>query len=103
MPTFGVTLISAQGSLIESLDIEMKADFKQILTSAGAFSEAKSYDRSYTVSVKGKGDNCPYDAGSTVSGVSSVTGKGIWTTSSEDSRNDDFQGWSASATFYANA
>jgi hypothetical protein len=103
MPTFGITMISASGSIVESLDIEMKAEFKQLITSTGEYSEAKSYDRSYSVSVKGKGDAAPYDAGNTASGITSVTGKGIWTNVTLDSKNDDFRGWSATATFYPNA
>lgn len=96
-------MVTATGTIVESLDIEMKGEFKQILTSAGLYSEAKTYDRSYTVSVKGKGDTAPYDAGDAASGITSVTGKGIWTNVTRDSKNDDFRGWSATATFYPNA
>ena len=103
MATFGITMISASGTIVESLDIEMKAEFKQLIDSAGQHSEAKSYDRSTSVSVKGKGDAAPYDAGNTATGISSVTGKGIWTNVTLDSKNDDFRGWSATATFYPNA
>jgi len=91
------------GSLIESVDIEQKGEFKQILTSAGAHSEAKLFDRVFTVTVKGKGDDCPYDAGTNTGIPSAASGKGFWTSSSEESKNDDFRGWSASATVYANA
>ncbi len=103
MAIFGITMITATGTIVESLDIEMKGEFKQILTSAGLHSEAKTYDRSCTVSVKGKGDAAPYDAGDAASGITSVTGKGIWTNVTLDSKNDDFRGWSATATFYTNA
>lgn len=103
MATFGISLVSASGSIVESADIEMKAEFKQLIDSVGAFSEAKSYDRSYSISVKGKGDTCPFEAGGTVSGVTGLSGKGFWTNVTLDSKNDDFRGWSATGTVYANA
>lgn len=103
MATFGITMLSASGTIVESLDIEMKGEFKQLINSTGQHSEAKTFDSSYTVSVKGKGDTCPFDAGSTTSGITSVTGKGIWTNVTLDSKNDDFRGWSATATVYKNA
>lgn len=101
--TFGVTLISPSGSIVESLDVEMKGEFKSINTAAGAFSEARTYDTSYTVSVKGKGDTCPYAAGDNVAGLTGITGTGFWTSETIDSKNDDFRGWSASGTVYKNA
>ena len=103
MATFGVTLVTAAGSIVESVDVEMKGEFKQLINSAGEFSEAKTYDTSYAVSVKGKGDTCPFDAGEITSGISGVTGKGIWTNVTLDSKNDDFRGWSATGTIYKNA
>lgn len=103
MATFGITMVSASGSIVESVDIEMKGEFKQLVTSTGQHSEAKTFDTSYTVSVKGKGDTCPFDAGNTTAGISSVTGKGFWTNVTLDSKNDDFRGWSATATVYKNA
>jgi hypothetical protein len=81
----------------------MKAEFKQLINSIGQHSEAKSYDTSYAISVKGKGDTCPFDPGETVSGISGLTGKGYWTNVTLDSKNDDFRGWSATGTVYKNA
>lgn len=101
--SFGISIINPSGSIVESVDVEMKGEFKQLINSDGTHSEAKTYDTSYTVSVKGKGDTCPYDAGDETQSISGVSGKGIWTTSSQDSKNDDFRGWSASATVYKNA
>lgn len=103
MATFGITLIAAGGSIVESVDIEMKAEFKQLINSAGQHSEARTFDSSYTVSVKGKGDSCPFTLGSTSGMPGVVNGKGIWTNVSLDSKNDDFRGWSATATVYTNA
>lgn len=103
MADFGITLIAPSGSIVESIDIEMKAEFKQLINSAGQHSEARTFDTSYTVSVKGKGDTCPFTAGSSTGIPAATTGKGIWTNVSLDSKNDDFRGWSATATVYTNA
>ena len=103
MAVFGISIVTAGGSIVESVDVEMKGEYKQLIDSNGANSEAKTYDTSYSVSVKGKGDSCPFDVGEATSGISGVSGKGIWTNVTLDSKNDDFRGWSASATVYANA
>ena len=103
MATFGISIVTASGSIVESADVEMKAEFKQLINSIGQHSQAKSYDTSYAISVKGKGDTCPFDPGETVSGISGLTGKGYWTNVTLDSKNDDFRGWSATGTVYKNA
>jgi hypothetical protein len=103
MATFGISIVTASGSIVESVDVEMKGEFKQLINSIGQNSEAKTYDTSYAVSVKGKGDTCPFDAGDLVTGVTGVSGKGFWTNTTLDSKNDDFRGWSATGTVYKNA
>lgn len=103
MPTFGISVISAAGAIVESVDVEMKGEFKQLINSLGQHEQAQTYDTSYTISAKGKGDTCPFDPGETVTGVTGVTGKGIWTNVTLDSKNDDFRGWSATGTVYRNA
>jgi hypothetical protein len=103
MATFGITLATPSGSIVESLDVEMKGEFKQLINSVGQHSEAKTYDTSYTISVRGKGDTCPFNPGATVSGITGISGKGIWTNETLDSKNDDFRGWSATGTVYKNA
>ena len=103
MPTFGISLISASGTIVESIDIEAKGEFKQLITSTGQHSEAKLYDTVFTVSVKGKGDTCPFDAGGNGGIPASASGKGFWTNVTLESKNDDFRGWSATATVYKNA
>ena len=103
MATFGVTLLAPAGSIVESLDVEMKGEFKQLINSSGQHSEARTYDTSYTVSLKGKGDTAPYSAGEEIPSITGVSGKGIWTNVALDSKNDDFRGWSATATVYKNA
>jgi len=103
MATFGVTILAPSGSIVESLDIEMKGEFKQLINSAGQHSEARTFDTTYTISIKGKGDAAPYGAGDLTGAITGVTGKGIWTNVTLDSKNDDFRGWSATATVYKNA
>jgi hypothetical protein len=103
MATFGISVISTTGTIIESVDIEMKGEFKQLINSVGQHSEANTYDVSYTISVKGKGDSSPFDAGEETDTITGVSGKGFWTNSTQESKNDDFRGWSATATVYKNA
>lgn len=103
MATFGISIIEAAGSIVESVDLEMKGEFKQLINSLGQHSEAKTYDTSYSISVKGKGDTCPFDVADTVTGVTGVFGKGYWTNVTLDSKNDDYRGWSATGTVYVNA
>ena len=103
MATFGISIISASGSIVESADIEAKGEFKQLIDSLGQHSEAKIYDTTYSVSVKGRGDTCPCTVGEGNNKPSLVNGKLIWTTTSLNSKNDDFRGWSASGTAYKHA
>ena len=103
MPQFGISLISASGSIVESVDIEAKGEFKQLINSTGQHSEAKLYDTVFTVTVKGKGDTCPFDAGGSGGIPTAASGKGFWTNVTLESKNDDYRGWSATATVYKNA
>lgn len=103
MPTFGISILAPAGVILESVDVEMKGEFKQLINSVGQHSEARTYDTSYNLSVKGKGDTCPFDAGELTPAIIGVTGKGIWTNVTFDSKNDDFRGWSATGTVYKNA
>ena len=103
MATFGISILAAGGSIVESVDVEAKGEFKQIINSVGEHAEAKTFDTSYSFSAKGKGDACPFAAGSTTGAPDGVDGKAIWTNVSLDSKNDDYRGWSASGTGYKHA
>lgn len=103
MASFGITLISSSGSIVESVDVEAKGEMKQLINSLGQHSEARIFDTVFTVTVKGRGDTCPFEAGASNGFPSVATGKGFWTSSSTESKNDDFRSWSASATVYKNA
>jgi len=103
MATFGISVLAPSGTIVESLDVEMKGEFKQLIDSIGQHSEARTFDTSYSVSIKGKGDTCPFGVSDLTPAITGVSGKGIWTNVTLDSKNDDFRGWSASATVYKNA
>jgi len=100
MSTFGVTLISG-GGYAESVDIEQKAETKQLLTSDGHHGQAYSYDTIFTFSARGKGDN-PYSVGPGNGGLP-VTGASFITSCKTTTKNDDWQGWEISGTSYAHA
>ena len=100
MATFGVTLISPSGVVVESVDYESKADFKQLIGSDGTHYQALSYDHTISFNASGKGDAVPYAAGDAVPGQQ---GKSFITTSTENSKNDDFRGWSVSGIVYPHA
>ena len=103
MATFGVTIFSApSGGSVESADLSMKAEYKQLINSDGSHGQAKSYNTQYDFSARGKGDTCPATAGGSIE-VSGASGKCIVTSAKQNSKNDDFQGWEVTATFYPHA
>ena len=102
MASFGITLIAPSGVVVESADLELKSEFKQLISSIGEHYAAQAYDTSYSFTASGKGGACPFDAGDAIS-VTGASGKGIVTSASTDSKNDDFRGWSLSATIYPHA
>jgi hypothetical protein len=103
MASFGITIVSASGVVVESADVEMKSEFKQLINSDGTNGGAKAYDTTYSFNAKGKGDTCPFTIGSGTGAPSDVEGKAIWTNVTLDTKNDDFHGWSASGTGYKHA
>jgi len=98
--TFGITKIT--GTLIESVDVEHKADLKQLITSDGHHSAARSVDDSYSFTVKGKG-TCPVSAGGSTGAPTGVTGKIIITNATNSESNEDWNGFSYSGTGYVHA
>jgi hypothetical protein len=99
MSTFGITKVT--GALIESVDVEHKADLKQLISSDGQHSAARKVDDSFTFSVKGKGD-CPVSVG-VGSGPSGVTGKVFITNVTFTESNEDWVGFSYSGIAYAHS
>jgi hypothetical protein len=102
MASFGITIFAPSGVVVESADLELKAEFRQLIDSDGGHYAAQTYDKSYSFSASGKGDECPIAAGDAIS-VTGASGKGIVTTATKNSKNDDFRGWSLQATIYPHA
>jgi hypothetical protein len=100
MSTFGITKIS--GDLIESVDLEHKAEVKQLITSTGHHSAVRSVDDSFTFSVKGKGTS-PVTIGASDGAPTGATGKIIITNVTLNETNDDWVGFSYSGTAYPHA
>ena len=99
MATFGVTLVSSSGIVVESVDVEHKSEFKRLIGSDGTQFQTHIYDGSFDFSARGKGTN-PFSVGVGNLGISAVTGKAFVTSAKRNSKNDDFIGWEASGVSY---
>jgi hypothetical protein len=99
MATFGITLVTATGVVVESVDVEHKSEFKRLIGSDGSQFQTHIYDASFDFSARGKGAN-PYSVGVGNLGISAVTGKAFVTSAKRNSKNDDFIGWEASGVSY---
>jgi hypothetical protein len=99
MATFGVTLVTASGVVVESVDTETKAEFKRQIASDGSQFQTHAFDKTNEFSIRGRGPN-PYEAGGAVS-ISGITGgKTIVTSAKHGTKNDDFETFEASGTNY---
>lgn len=100
MSTFGIT--SVPGTLIESVDVEHKADTKQLISSTGTHAQARNVDDSYSFSVKGKGARS-VSVGVTSSLPDGVSGKAFITKTTDSQTNEDWQGFSYDGVAYPHA
>lgn len=100
MSDFGVTKVA--GGLIESVDVEHKADLKELITSTGEHSQSRSVDDTFSFTVKGKG-TCPVTAGGSSGAPEGVSGKIIITNATSTQTNDDWEGFSYTGTGYTHA
>jgi hypothetical protein len=100
MSTFGITAVS--GALIESVDVEHKADTKQLIDSSGQHAQARNVDDSFTFSVKGKGERT-VNVGVTTALPTSVSGKAFITKTTDSQTNEDWQGFSYDGVAYPHA
>jgi hypothetical protein len=100
MSDFGITKLS--DTLLESVDVELKAETKELITSTGTHSEARSIDQSYSFSVKGKGTTTVTLGGST-GAPTGVSGKVIVTNVTKSQSNEDWAGFSYSGVAYVHA
>lgn len=97
MSDFGITKIT--GTLIESVDCEIKGDLKELITSTGTHSAAQIVDVTFSFSVKGKG-TCPVSAGANSGAPEGVDGQVIITNATDTESNEDWQSFSYSGTAY---
>lgn len=101
--SFGITKVTG-AALLESVEIEHKADVKVLLDNDGAFSQARIIDDSFTFSVKGKGSPA-VDVGVIGGGdaPTGVSGTIICTSLKEMQSNDGFEGFEYSGVAYPHA
>lgn len=102
MATFGVTLISGGGGIVESADLSHKAEFKRLIDSLGQQAQTKTFDSTFEFSAKGRGTS-PYSTGLGNLGFAAATGKAFVTKVTESTKNDDFNAWEASGISYPHA
>lgn len=98
MATFGITKIA--GALIESVDVTLTTDVKQLINANGTHGGARIVDAQYAFSVKGKGDMPQVGLGGNTGDPEPVSGKVIITKISEIQSNEDFQGFSYEGVGY---
>ena len=101
--TFGVTLVSPPaGGVVESVDVDFKAEVKVLKNTAGGYSEARSISPEYSFSVRGKGVATVTVGGST-GAPSVVSGKVIITSVKQTQSNEDWESFEYSGSAYPNA
>ena len=98
MSTFGITKIT--GTLVEAVDLTLTAENKELINADGTHSAARSVDKSFSFSVKGKGDLPAITLGGANGEPTGVTGKVIVTKITESQTNEDWQGWSYDGVAY---
>jgi hypothetical protein len=102
MATFGITKIA--GTLVESVDVTLTGETKELINADGTHSAARIVDTQFSFSVKGKGDLPPtLVLGGNVGEPTDVTGKVIVTKITESQTNEDWIGWSYDGVAYTAA
>jgi hypothetical protein len=99
--TFGIN--SLTGTLLESVDVEHKADLKELINKDGTHSASRSVDDSFSFTVKGKGTTSISVGANSSAAPSGVSGKIIVTNVTKTQTNDDWEGFTYSGTGYAHA
>jgi len=102
MAQFGISLISPAGVVTESVDVENKADFKQLIGSDGTHYGAITYDYTQPFSAKGKGNN-PFEVGVAAGHPNLMSGKIFISSAKTTTKNDDWEGWEISGVGYPHA
>ena len=101
MATFGISSIA--GTLIESVDVTLTGETKELINANGTHSAARIVDTQFSFSVKGKGDLPAITLGGSVGEPSGVTGKVIVTKITESQTNEDWVGFSYDGVAYTAA
>lgn len=100
--TFGITLVSASGSIVESVDLDSKVDVKVLKNADGTYSTAQAIAPEFSFSVRGKG-TCPVSVGGSTGAPSGVTGKVIITSTKVTQSNEDWEAFEYSGSAYVGA
>ena len=97
---FGIESVAWQ--FASSVDIEDSAEVKTLISRQGYFEEAQVYDHSYSISVKGYGNDCPVAITDFLdtNAFGGITGKFIVNSNKSTQTNEDYQSWEYSGTIY---
>ena len=100
---FGISMVGWQYA--SSVDVEDKADSKILITKEGYFAEAMLYDHSYSVNVKGYGDDVPTAITGFLDtdGFADISGVFICNSNKSTQTNEDYFTWEYAGTIYPNA
>jgi hypothetical protein len=101
MSTFGITKIT--GTLVEAVDLTLTAEVKELINADGTHAEARSVDKSFSFSVKGKGDLPAITLGGETGAPTGTSGKVIITKITETQTNEDWEGWNYDGVAYPSA
>jgi len=100
--TFGITLVSAGSSIVESVDLDCKVDVKILKASDGTYSAAQAIAPEFSFSVRGKGSS-PVSVGGSSGAPSGVSGKVIITSVKVTQSNEDWEAFEYSGSAYVGA
>lgn len=100
MATFGIASIA--GTLIESVDVTLTGEVKELINSVGEHETARIIDTQFSFSVKGKGTTT-VAVGGNAGEPDGVTGKVIITKVTASQTNEDWDAFSYDGVAYTAA
>jgi hypothetical protein len=100
--TFGISLLPAGGTIIETIDVDSKVDVKVLIDTEGAYSEGRAIGAQFSFSVKGKGVPSVTLGGSS-GAPSNVSGKIIITSVKLSRSNEDWEAYEYAGSAYPSA
>ena len=101
MATFGIASIA--GTLVESVDVTLTGEVKELITATGEHSVARIVDTQFSFSVKGKGTVSGITVGGNAGEPDGVTGKVIITKLTVSQTNEDWDAFSYDGVAYTAA